>query len=445
MNEVLSRRQAADLVNQHLPDALELEGRRMPLPARITAYVILAMFASFVVWASVSRVNRIAVANGEIVSSEPLAVVQPLEVSVIHRLLVKAGDTVTAGQTVAELDPTFVTADQSALEERKADLDLEVARLRAELEGTDFVASGGPEQLNHARLFAERRAEYESTLAGLDEDVRQTEAKLATNRTNQEAINGRVGLLRDIEAIRRESYERSYTSRLQLLQAEADTLSATTQLSQLAGEQQQLAHELASAQAKRTAFTREWRRKTEEQLVEAGRNLHAVTEEVTKARRKASLSLLTSPVDGTVMEIARRSVGSVLQPAEPLVTIVPAGAPLEAEVQIEALDRGVVRVGDAVRVKLDTFPFQRYGTLEGRLAVVSPDAARREPSAGGGTYFRGRVAFTPAEIRRFAAGGASLSPGMTVRAEIDAGRQSVIAYITYPVLRVMDESLREPR
>ena len=446
MNGPLRNRAASDAVAEHLPDALALEQRRIPLPARTVALLIVALVVSFTVWASVSQLNRIVVAGGQLIASEPLAVVQPLESAVVRSILVKAGDRVSAGQTVVQLDTTFVGEDQNALQERQQGLEAEIARLTAELGEQPFTADGGnPDRVTQARLFIERHAEYAANLANLDEEISRVEAKLATNRASLLVIDGRVKLMHDMEDIRAKSFEGNYTSRFQLLQAQTETLGAVTQRDTLRGEQQELEHELASARAKRTAFTREWRRRTEEQLVEADRTLDAVSEEATKARRKMSLSALVTPVDGVVMEVAKRSVGSVLQAAEPLVTIVPADAPLEAEVEIEAADRGTVRPGDSVRLKLDPFPFQRYGTIDGTLKVVSPDAVKREPMQGGGAYFRARVALDPGGVKHFADQGLGLSPGMTVRAEIDAGRQSVIAYVIYPIVRVMDEGMREPR
>ncbi|GAB4071351.1 HlyD family type I secretion periplasmic adaptor subunit [Ancylobacter sonchi] len=446
MNAPLNRRAAGDAVAKYLPDALALEQRRIPLPARTGALIIVLLVAAFAVWASVAQINRIVVANGQLFASEPLAVVQPLESAVVRTILVRAGDWVSAGQTVVQLDTTFVGADQNALEERQHGLEAEVARLHAELGGQPFSdPSGEPNRATQVRLHTERQAEYAANLANFDEEIRRIEAKLDTNRASLAAIDGRVKLLHDMEDIRAKSYEGNYTSRFQLLQAQADTLSAITQRDTLRGEQQELEHELAASRAKRMAFVKEWRRRAEEQLVEADRTLDAVNEEATKARRKMSLSALTSPVDGVVMEVAKRSVGSVLQSAEPLVTIVPSNTPLEAEVEIDAADRGMVRVGDTVRVKLDAFPFQRHGMLNGTLKVVSPDAVKREPMQGGGSYFRARVVLNPASVERFANGGLGLSPGMTARAEIDAGQQTVISYVIYPIMRVMDEGMREPR
>ncbi len=428
---------------EHLPDALALEHRPLPRLARITGYLLTGMIVSFLVWASIAKVDRIVVAPGKLVSSEPLIVVQPLESAIVRDILVKAGDTVRKGEVVAHLDPTFVTAEATSLTTQKASLDAEIDRLLAELSDLPYAAGDDPERRRQASLLAEHKAEIAASLDALDAQISKDEAALATNAGRQTAVASRIALLRSIEDIRAKLFEKNYVSRVEMLEAQAATLTATAELDQLKGEAVEQQHELASDQARRAAFDREWRRKVEQELVDATRRRDAVAEELTKAARKAELSALVAPTDGVVMEIAHRSIGSVLQPAEPLVTIVPAGAPLKAEVEIDAADIGSVATGSTVRVKVEAFPFQRYGTLDGTLEVVSPDAFRRESPAIG-AYFRGLVGFESLALSGLG-DAVRLTPGMTVTAEIHAGEQRLIAYISYPVIRVLDEGLREPR
>ena len=428
---------------EHLPDALALEHRPLPRAARSTGYLLVAMIIGFLAWATVSKVDRIVVAQGKLVSSEPLIVVQPLESAIVREVLVRAGDTVRKGQVVARLDPTFVAADAASLTVQKASLDAEIERIEAELSGQSYAKGSGPERQHQAALLAEHQAENDAGLRSLDQQVQKTTAMLATNAGRQAALVSRIAILQTIEDIRSKLFEKSYVSRVQLLEAKSATLAANAELDQLRGEAVELQHELESNAAKRAAFSSEWRSKAEQDLVDAGRRRDSVGEELTKARRKAELSALVAPADGIVMEVAHRSIGSVLQPAEPVVTIVPADAPLKAEVEIEAADIGSIVAGSLVRVKLEAFPFQRYGTLDGTLDVVSPDAFHRDPPATG-AYFRAMVGFRSLQLSGLD-DSVRLTPGMTLTAEIHAGEQRLIAYISYPVIRVFDEGLREPR
>jgi HlyD family secretion protein len=151
--------------------------------------------------------------------------------------------------------------------------------------------------------------------------------------------------------------------------------------------------------------------------------------------------------------MAERSVGSILQQAEPFFTLVPFDSVLEADVKVESKDIGRIRTGDSVRVKLDAFPFQRHDTLPGKVRVISENAFQRnDPKAllqsmpdqePVEAFYRTRVSLLSTQLRNVP-DGFRLMPGMKVRAEIKVGTRSVISYFLYPVIRALDESLREP-
>jgi HlyD family secretion protein len=151
-----------------------------------------------------------------------------------------------------------------------------------------------------------------------------------------------------------------------------------------------------------------------------------------------------------VLELGQRSIGSVAKEAEPLVTLVPADNRVEAEVDVDSSDVARLRVGDSVRVKFDALPFQRHGTVDGTLRVITensfqPDKNRNGDSKPDGqpAFFRARIALGPLALRDVPAD-FRLIPGMTATAEIKVGRRTIISYLLDPIVRLFDESLREP-
>lgn len=182
-----------------------------------------------------------------------------------------------------------------------------------------------------------------------------------------------------------------------------------------------------------------------EALVKARKEEKGVSEGLIKANRMNELVVLTAPEDGIVLDLAKRSVGSVVQPAEPVLTLLPLDAPLFAEVMIGAGDAGYAKSGDEVLIKLDAFPYQRHGTLSGRLRSIRMDTGQGGPSPAptGNLTHRGQVELTADRLRALPEGTRPI-PGMSVTAEIKVGSRSVISYFLYPVIRGLDESIREP-
>ncbi|CAO3362981.1 HlyD family type I secretion periplasmic adaptor subunit [Azospirillum melinis] len=442
----------------YLPDGAAIEHAPLPRAARSTLYVLAGLLVALVLWAGFAQVDRIVTAGGRLVTTAPLVVAQPLETAVVRGVDVQVGDRVRAGDRLATLDPTFAAADLADLAAKLASVEAQIGRLRAELDGGDFLpAASNPDAAVQAAILERRRAEYRSRLASLDEKAGQLDSAIAAGRRAQAGLAERLAVVGEVEDIRRQLQERQTGSRLTWLEARVERLRMRDELTALQDREQASAHELRGVQADRAAFVDEWRRKTAEELVEQSRQRATLVEQIAKAERRRSLVTLTAPVDAVVLEVAKRSVGSVIREAEPLVTLVPADVPLEVEAEIPSRDIGLVRVGDFVRVKLDAFPFQRHGTLPGEIRTISADAFTHDPSGAqgaaainpdgprpaAGAVFRTRIRLTDTRLEGVPAG-TLLSPGMVASAEIRVGTRSVLSYFLYPVIRALDESIREP-
>lgn len=158
--------------------------------------------------------------------------------------------------------------------------------------------------------------------------------------------------------------------------------------------------------------------------------------------------VLSAPADAVVLDLAQRSVGSVVREAEPIVTLVPLNVPLEAEVSVSSMDIGRVTVDRHVRIKLDAYPFQKFGTVSGAVRTVSRDTFTPSQQEGMSShspapFFKARILLSDTRLKG-SSEPARLLPGMTVSAEIKVGRRTVISYFLYPLLRGLDDAIKEP-
>lgn len=426
-------------------EAVALEERPPRLLSRITLYAAAAMIVTAVAWAALSHVDRVVVAAGRLVTTTPNLVVQPLETSVIRSIAVAPGDVVRAGDTLATLDPTFAAADLAQLRTRLAARAAQVARLEAELAGTSFEVGpdAGEEDRLQAASFAQRRAFREARLAEFDARIASTEASIVTSRRDQEVLAARLEVLRELESIRAQLLATQTGSRVLLLETRSSRLDLEARLERLRANLDELTQDVRRIRAERRAFAEEQRQQMLDDLVRVRGERDAATEELAKAELRRSMVVLTAPADAVVLEVAARSVGSVVREAETLFTLVPLAAVLEAELAIEPSDIGRVALDQRVRIKLDAFPYQEHGTVDGVLRTVSEGAFPRGRENSGDTAYRGRVALEHAGLRGVA-DAVRLMPGMTLVGEIQVGRRNLLAYFAYPLLRGLDESLREP-
>ncbi len=434
---------------EYLPDADEIERSPVPRFAQVTLHVLVLGVAAFLVWASLSKVDQVIIAQGRLVNPMPNVVVQPLETSVVQSVDVRVGQVVKKGDRLASLDATFVQADETQLRQRLVSLETQIGGLEHELAGGGDTRKAAAESDTDGRLQAsivnERKANYRAQQLKLSENLSKLRASLATNRQDQQYVASRLKSLKEIEAMQEKMVAQKFGAPLQLLEAQQRTKEVQRDLELVVSHEQEIRRELAAYEAEKTAFEKGWRQKAMEDLLSISRERDSIREQLQKADRRQKLVTLSAPVDAVVLEIAKLSPGSVVREAETFFTLVPLNVVLEAEVQVESADVGYIKVGDPVHVKLDAYPFQRHGTLDAQVRTISQDAFRRDTAtkSGADAYYLSRVALHPAPLKNMKEG-AQLLPGMTLAAEIVVGQRSVISYLAWPLTKGMNEAIREP-
>jgi hemolysin D len=419
-------------------------------------WVVGSLFASCAAALGLIQIDRTVSAGGRVVSEAATIVVQPLETAIVRSIAVREGQRVRSGEVLARLDPTFASADAGALQAQVSGLEAEVTRMRAEVEEQPLQYTGpDPSLLLQAAIYAQRESErgfkleyYRQKIDGLSSAVARAAADATAYRRRQEVAQ-------DVETMRRRLEELQVGSRLNLLAATDNRLEIERSLSTAISTGENAKTDLAAMIAERDGYLQNWRAQIAQTLSEETRKLSDARESLNKALLRRQLVELHADRDATVLTIAKVSEGSVLQPGEQLITLVPADAPLEIEADISGRDDGFVHAGNPVAIKFDAFPSSQYGMAVGTVRVISPDsfAADQQISRTAGPvpapprstelFYRSRIAIdrvylhdVPASFR--------IAPGMPVTADIKVGKLTVLGYLLGRVVTVVSEGMREP-
>lgn len=416
-------------------DLDRLVAERIPGFLRGWPSVGAGLIVALVTAAALLQVDIVVTASGRVAADAPPVLLKPLNRAVLRALLVRPGDVVKAGQVVAQLDPTLPEADRAVLMLERRAMAAEVARLQAELAGTR-VRIDSPDAELQARVQTERAAlalaRRGEILAGID--ALSDSLRIESTLTPQ--LSERLAIAVELEGMKSTLAAQKSGSRLAALEAKGARLAVEAALSAHAARLSDLSQRLVSARAALAAFDSDRRRDVAESLADLGPKLAQIDEALAKASRIAALSDLTAPRDGVVLAVAAGGPGSVMGEVEPVVVLVPSDVALIAEIGIRSADVGQIAEGDVVSVKIDAFPWRRFGVIEGRLQDVS--RASFTPEGG-------QTAEHPARVTLSGGfGGPQLLPGMTLTADIKTGTRSVLAYFLDPLLRGLTESLREP-
>lgn len=432
---------------EYLPDADEIERGPLPRGAQSTMHVLLLAFVSFGIWASVSELDQVVVAQGRLVNPTPNVVVQPLETSIIQSVDVRVGQVVKKGDTLATLDATFTQADEGQVRSRLLSLETQIQGFEQELAG-DMTHGKLPDTADdklQAGLLTERRANYKAQQMKLSENAAKLRAALAANRQDQRLVASRLRSVKEIETMQEKMVAQKYGAPIQLFEAQLRTKEVERELELVTSREGEIRRDLAAFESEKLAFEKGWRQKLMEDLLNVSRERDSLKEQLLKADMRSKLVTLQAPLDAVVLEIAKLSKGSIVQGAETFFTLVPLNVSLEAEIQVDAVDVGYIKQGHPVNVKIDAFPYQKHGTIDAKIRTISEDAFKKD-SAGNpvaNTYYLSRLTLATPNLKSMKEN-ARLLPGMTLSAEIVVGKRSVLSYLAWPLTKGLDEAVREP-
>jgi len=431
-----------------LPALLQLqEEAPSPLP-RAVLWAVVALVATLGAWACLGRLDVVAVAEGRLVPRSQLRIVQPAEGGVLRALLVKEGERVAAGQVLARMDARFAEADAAATRHEIALRRLQLRRVEAELSGHSLQAEpADPPQL-HAQVEAQRLARvsaHEADLAEQRTAVARARQDMQAAQETRAKIEGSLPLLLEQERAYERLAHEGFAGKLMLAQRRRERAEAEQELR--AQDHRVAAARAAIEQGERrlAQLAAGYRARLQAETVEAEAQLARLLQEMEKLGHREALAELRAPADGIVKDLATQTPGAVLSPGTVLMTLVPEGEALVAEVWLANQDAGFVAAGQRARLKLASFPFQRYGTLEARVVRVSADSTERSGEAARTAgAFAYRVQLEPAAQEMLGGGERHLLlPGMQLTAEIKLAERSVLEYVLSPVQKVAAEAGRE--
>ena len=456
------------LLTEFQPDAVEIEKRSVPGGARWTLYVVVALLCTFVAWASWAEVDQIVTAQGKLITTESTIVIDSKLTSPISSINAKFGDRVSAGFVIATVDPTFSDADLNSLKAKENSLNATIARLHAERDSMEFsIASheDDPDWLMQFQVYKERNREYLAQTRKLDSQENMFVVQRENSLVEIEATKRAYGKFKEFEDKIKELEQSGSKSYADVLSRELQTDEAKLKFMTAMSRKKELDESLKSNIADKEAYAATWRTKLVTDLVAAADELSAVKQELNKANRSNEFVELKVPDDlpykeFVVFEVAEASVGSTMNPGEPLFKLVPIGVPMEVEVEVQGKDIALINVasrnqiasgdfpeGSDARIKLASFPYQKHGTLDGIVRTISEGSFEKQLPGGGAsgvTTYKARVQIINDDQLNHVPDNFRLMPGMTATAEIKVGRRKVIEYFLYPLLRYMDRSIREP-
>jgi len=454
--------------NFHSPALAIVETPAAPWASGLLCAVA-ALLLGAIAWACIGEIEIVATAPGRLIPDGRVKVLQTIEPALVRAVHVREGQRVKEGDLLIELDPTLSQADLFSSQQRLQQNQQQMARLGMELKGQHLPQGFGGEaqakppaaMLTAGQLatIQAREAAYEAKLAEAKAAVEEkTKAitsaeathtklrinfELASKRYQQSLALVKEGFFSEAERLKQQQ---------EVVSFEHDLAAQIQTLAQLRAGLQEAAH-------RRVAVEQERKVQILAEVEQASKEGMALQAEFAKAQQLNALKTLRAPASGVVQSIAITTLGSAVAANQPLLTIVPENTPLIAEISLSNNDIGYVRVGQAVELKLDSFPFTQYGTVAGTVKWISADAEFQNPQAldrqggsgragpasqplgsdvpdqrAGGLTYRAQIALAPGDTSILVRGRAqALQSGMSLQADIQTDRRKLIQLLLNPL------------
>ncbi len=427
-------------------DRLDTLVERHPLPTwRIIAWPVVILLGVLIAWARFAQLDEVSVATGEVVPQGKVKVIQHLEGGIIEKIHVRDGDTVKEGSPLMQLDLASSGTNREELQVRLDGQILVRARYDAEDKGKSLAFPEEPARRRpnlvaaQRRAFNARRNELGSKLRVTRQQINQKEDEVRELESRLHATKKNLALGRERLKMSKSLLAEGLTPKIEHLQLEAEVESLGGELRGLAPSISRARGAVEEAKQRMQEERLRFRREAEDELGKAEQAIARIGALLKEATAQNVRAEIKSPIEGIVKNMRYNTLGGIVSPGEPIMEIVPTGGNLVIDAKLSPLDRGYVKLGQPAVVKISSYDFVRYGSLDGNVILVAADTSQDEEM---GPYYR-VVVQTEKSYLGEQVGSLPIMPGMEATVDIHTGQKSVMDYLVKPVLKLREEAFRE--
>lgn len=432
------------------PDLLRLQQEAPPKMPRVLLLSSSALVGVALLWASLAKLDIVAVAEGRLIPVSFTKSVQVAESGVVRDVLVKDGQLVRAGDVLIRLDPQIAATETSGLKTDQALKSLQLARIEAELSAKAFVVPAG----TPAHLVANAQAQYLARTAAFQDSLAQEEASrsraladLLAGQQVLERLQATLPILRKAAESFDKLQKDGFVGEVAANERRRDWVDREREIETQKANLQSLKAAVDQSQTRLASIRSNYRAQLQTERADLMAQLNKSESELQRSSLKSEFLEIKAPYDGVVKDLAVTGRGSVVSVGTALMTLVPQGEKLQAEVLVRNEDIGFIRQGSEVRLKVAAYPFQKYGLLNGKVQMLSADSLdpRQTQTPGANQLaYRAFVELDGQTLKSAVTGQSfDLSAGMIVSAEVSLGERTVIEYMLSPVKKVAAEAARE--
>lgn len=400
-----SRKKDKELKYDFMPSLLEIIERPAHKAGTIIILGVFTLLIAAIIWACLSKIDVVVTSSGSVQPIGNINVVQSYAGGFIKAIDVKEGDYVHAGDLLIELNTETLDVDEEQLETQKKIL---------EAQQKIYNKIKSDEDISKVKV-----SDYEANLQPYIQSILDSDISYRNTLSNLEKEKSNAELNQQIGELQLEEYQESGTSR----QEESQELS---------NQQYALAVEQAELKIKDTKT--QYSTQINSKLSEISSQLDEINTNLEKYRLSKEYQNITAPVNGYVNSVAVNTIGETVTSAQELITIVPDNTPVEMVCYVKNMDIADIEVGMEAEIKLEAYPYNKYGTVKGTVKYISPSSFNSEQL---GSVYLVKLDMDDSNEN------IDVISGLSGAVEIKTDKRTVMEYFLDPIMKGFGESLKE--
>ncbi|WP_166112198.1 HlyD family type I secretion periplasmic adaptor subunit [Pseudoalteromonas sp. Z9A5] len=421
--------------------------------AKRLVIIVFVLLFTVVLWAKFAKLEEVVVGQGAVIPVQRVQTIENLDGGILKEVLVKEGQLVEVGDPLLLIDETRFAAAYAESNQELTSLLARRNRLVAELKSVvlnDKSSFGADiDRLEIPRkditvdvykqaynTYTSRLTQLESQLQQRTQNLMQQEQASVEQRANISALKQNLKLIAREVLLTQGAVDAGAVAEMELVKLQRDEIAMRGELNQANALLQQLKAAKSQVKEERKAIVFDYLADSQNQLDEVSNELAKIQQSSKSLEDRLIKAQVRSPVRGTVKNIVSRSIGSVIDPGEVMMEIVPQNDLLLIDTKIQPKDIGFIRVGMKAKVKFTAYDFVIYGGLEGEVTYIGADAQYLED---GTAYYQAYIKTTISQIAE-----QPIIPGMQTQVDVITGKKTVLDYWLKPLLRAKANAMREP-
>jgi len=402
--------------------------------------------AMLLVWAALAEVETVTRAEGKVVPSGHLQVVQSLEGGIVEHIAVREGDLVEQGALLVSLSVTQFDADLEVRSQQLKASKARVVRLSAQVKGAQPDFSTLKEELgvefvaNEQSTYNGMALEQRSQIAVLSAQIRQRLNELQEAEVTLETTGKTLDIAREEREIVAQMVERGLEPKLELVRLQRMIADAEGKAETAVVAIERIKSSIQETQSRKEAMEQQFRTEAAKELSSVQAELRSLEESLPALQDKVERSGLRAPLSGIVNRVMVSTLGGVVRAGDSVVEIVPEGDQLVVEALVQPKDIAFIHVGHPAKVKISAYDFSLYGALDGTVARISADAV--PVGEQGQPFFKVKIKMASMVIKSLGRE-LPITPGMQAQVDIITGSKTILKYLSKPLLGVKENAFRE--